>query len=73
MTNQHEKVAAKVVDAFKAGLSDAARAQIPDSQFDKLALMIEEAVAAEMAEAAMLVEEAARKLRAGAAKPELGL
>lgn len=73
MANQHQEIAQKVVEQFKASLSEAARAHITTSQFNKLASLIEQAIAHEMAEAADLVERAARKLRAGTARPELGL
>jgi plasmid stabilization system protein ParE len=73
MSQNQRPVVAKVIEAFKSRLSDSALAQITDAQFSDLASLIDEAIADEVAAAADLVDELARKLRASARKPELGL
>lgn len=73
MTDRHYELAAKVVEAFKSGLSGTAREQISDSQFGQLTIMIREAISEELETAADLIEEVAKKLREGVEKPDLGL
>ena len=73
MTENQRPVAEKIIEAFRSQLSDNVREQISSVQFADLAIMIDEAIAAEMGSAADLVEEVARKLRVSARGPELGL
>jgi len=73
MTNRHDALADKVVKAFRNSLSDAARAQISDAEFDALAAMVREALSDELKAAADLVDGVTRRLRGEAETPELGL
>jgi len=70
--NQHPLVG-EIIDTFKSRLSKSVCEQIGSAQFADLALMIDEAIRAEIASAADLVEEVARKMRKSARGPELGL
>ena len=73
MTENQRPVVEKIIQAFRSQLSDSVREQISSAKFADLAIMIDEAIAGEMASAADLVEEVARKLRVSARGPELGL
>ena len=73
MTENQRPVVEKIIEAFRSQLSDSVREQISSAKFADLAIMIDEAIAGEMASAADLVEEVARKLRVSARGPELGL
>ena len=73
MTENQRPVVEKIIEAFRSQLSDNVREQISSVQFADLAIMIDEAIAAEIGSAADLVEEVARKLRVSARGPELGL
>ena len=73
MTENQRPVVEKIIEAFRSQLSDSVREQISNVQFADLAIMIDEAIDGEMGSAADLVEEVARKLRASARGPDLGL
>ena len=73
MTENQRPVVEKIIQAFRSQLSDSVREQISSAKFADLAIMIDEAIAGEMASAADLVEEVARKLRVSARGPDLGL
>lgn len=73
MTDQHQQVAHKAVEAFKAVLSESARQQISETELNELTIMIREALAEELESAAASIEELARTLRAKIDRPELGL
>lgn len=73
MADRHQQLADKVVEAFKALLSENARQQISDRELNELTLMIREALSEELESAAASVEELARTLRAKIDRPELGL
>lgn len=73
MTDHHREVAEKIVTAFKAELSDATQKQIADARFEALTRAITEALSEERANAADLVENVVKRLRAEVEKPELGL
>ncbi len=73
MTDRPEELAQKVVQAFKARLPDATRKQIPEVQFDELVAMIREAISKELTNAAEIVEQAAKELRAAVKRPDIGL
>jgi hypothetical protein len=73
MTENQRPVVEKIIEAFRSQLSDSVREQISSAKFADLAIMIDEAIAGEMASAADLVEEVARKLRVSARGPDLGL
>lgn len=73
MTNRHDELAQKVVQAFKAKLPEQVLSEISEAQFDELAAMVREAISEELRSAAEVVEQAARRLREGVERPELGL
>lgn len=73
MVDRHQQLAHKVVEAFKALLSQNARQQISETELNELALMIREALSEELESAAASVEELARTLRTNIDRPELGL
>ena len=73
MTEETQELAEKVVATFKHNLSETAREQIRDADFNELALMIREAISEELSRATDMVEEVVRKLRSETDKPELGL
>ena len=73
MTENQRPVVENIIQAFRSQLSDSVREQISSAKFADLAIMIDEAIAEEIASAADLVEEVARKLRVSARGPDLGL
>jgi len=73
MAENQRPVAGEIIDTFKARLSKSVCEQIGSAQFADLAIMIDEAISAEIAYAADLVEDVARQLRESARGPELGL
>ena len=73
MAENQRPVVGEIIDTFQARLSKSVREQIGNAQFTDLAIMIDEAIRAEIASAADLVEDVARKLRENARGPELGL
>jgi hypothetical protein len=73
MTENQRPVVGEIIDTFKSRLSNSVCEQIGSAQFADLAIMIDEAIRTEIASAADLVEDVARKLRESARGPELGL
>jgi pyridoxine 5'-phosphate synthase PdxJ len=73
VTNQNEELAQKVVGAFKKHLSAEAREHINESDFDVLALIVQEALSLEMAEAVEMVDELEERLKRMEGHRELGL
>jgi len=73
MADNQRPVVEDIIDTFKSRLSKSVCEQIGSAQFADLAIMIDEAISAEIATAADLVENVTRKLRENARGPELGL
>ena len=73
MAENQRPVAGEIIDVFKSRLGKSLCEQIGNAQFADLAIMIDEAISAEIASAANLIEDVARKLRENARGPELGL
>ena len=73
MSNQNEKLAQKVVEAFKKNVSAEAREHISERDFNVLALIVQEALSLEMAEAVEMVDELEKRLKKMEEHPELGL
>ena len=71
MTEYQHPVAGKIIDAFKSQLDESVREQISSAQYTDLAIMIDGAITDELASAAALVEETARKLRENSRGAEL--
>jgi len=73
MADNQRPVVEDIIDTFKSRLSKSVCEQIGNAQFTDLAIMIDDAIREEIASAADLVEDVARKLRENARGPELGL
>lgn len=73
MSNQNEKLAQKVVEAFKENVSAEAREHISESDYRVLASIVQEALSLEMAEAAEMVDNLEKRLKEMDGRPELGL
>ena len=75
MTDKDYALADKVVLTFRQNLSDAARAEISEAQFQNLILMIREALGEQLADSAERLDELAKRLesRARTLKPDLEL
>ena len=73
MSELRTELAEKVVKGFREVLSDAARESIGDAHFEDLSLMIQDAIAEALSDAAARVADVAQTLRNEAGRPELGL
>ncbi|MEJ2574143.1 MAG: hypothetical protein P8164_11230 [Gammaproteobacteria bacterium] len=73
MSNQNEKLAQKVVEAFKENVSAEAREHIGESDYRVLASIVQEALSLEMAEAAEMVDNLEKRLKEMDGRPELEL
>ena len=73
MADNQRPIVGEIINTFKSGLSQGVREQIGDAQFADLAIMIDEAISAEISSAADLVGDLSRTLKARARGPELGL
>ena len=73
MAENQRPIVGEIIDTFKSGLSNSVCGQIGSAQFVALATMIDEAISAEIASAANLVEGVAKQLGDSARGPELGL
>ena len=73
MNSQNEKLAQKVVEAFKKNVSAEAREHISESDYNVLASIVQEALSLEMAEAAEMVDNLEKRLKEMDGRPELGL
>lgn len=73
MSNQNETLTKKVVEAFKKNVSAEAREHLSESDFNVLALIVQEALSLEMAEAVEMVDELEKRLKEIEGHPELGL
>ncbi|MFO7592837.1 MAG: hypothetical protein R6X15_02170 [Pseudomonadota bacterium] len=69
---QHER-ANKVVESFRAVLDKKALEAIPDSDFEQLSLIVQQALSEELQDAAEEVEALAHKLRAGTVMGDVGM
>ena len=63
----------KVIVAFKLELNEDALKCITDDQFEKLSLMIQEALSDEKRDIAEMVEELVRKLKADSEVPDISM
>lgn len=73
MNSQNEKLAQKVVEAFKKNISAEALEHISERDFNVLALIVQEALSLELAEAVEMVDELERRLKKMEGNPELEL
>ena len=73
MTQESQNRARKVVEAFKLRLSVSAQSEVGENNFEKLAVLINEAIQEDRKEAANLVDEVAKTLRRDIDIPELGM
>jgi len=68
-----QPMASRIVERFKGMLSETARREIGDAQWQELEAMIDHGISSELASAAELVEETGRRIRARVDRPDLGL
>ncbi|MGR9114196.1 MAG: hypothetical protein ACU85E_00395 [Gammaproteobacteria bacterium] len=73
MDTQKEQLAQKVVEVFKQNISAEARAHISDAEFHELALIVQEALSLEMAEAVEMVDELEKRLKEIAGRRQMEL
>jgi hypothetical protein len=73
MTERHQDIAAKIVEQFRADLSEGVRQHIDSEHFERLASLICMALSGEQAVAIELVEAALVKLRLRMDAPPLEL
>ena len=73
MTNGIQKTADKVIDSFKRELSPEALNNLSASDFDKLAVLIKNALSKDREETSAQLEELAKKLKADIEYFDLGL
>jgi hypothetical protein len=73
MAENHRPVVEEIIDTLKSRLGKSLCEQIGTAPFADLAIMIDQAIKAEIASAADMVEGVARTLRENARGPELGL
>ena len=73
MSNHNLKLAQKVVEAFKKNVSAEAREHISERDFNVLALIVQEALSLEIAEAVEMVDELEKRLKEMEEQPDLGL
>ena len=73
MTNNNETLAQKVVEAFKKHVSAEAREHISENDFHVLALIVQEALSLEIAEAVEMVDELEARLKKMEGHRDLGL
>ena len=66
-------LADKVVTAFKLELNEGALQCITDDQFEKLSLMIQEALSDEKRDIAEMVADLVRKLKADSKVPDISM
>ena len=68
-----KELADKVVTAFKLELNEDALQCINDNQFEKLSLMIQEALSDEKRDIAEMVADLVRKLKADSKVPDISM
>ncbi|WP_455374639.1 hypothetical protein [Kaarinaea lacus] len=68
-----KELADKVVTAFKLELNEDALKCINDNQFEKLSLMIQEALSDEKRDIAEMVADLVRKLKADSKVPDISM
>lgn len=68
-----ERLAKQVIESFKAELADDTQAQIGAAQFERLELLVEDAVSAAVHDAAERVKALVRELRSSTSSPQLEL
>ncbi len=73
MTERHRKRAQKVVESFRELLDQRVLETIPASDFEQLALFVQEALSDELHDAAEQVEELAHKMRSGTSLSDVGM
>lgn len=73
MTQDSQRRAQKVVQVFRKNLSDDVQNQIGDDGFNRLTMLIDEAIQDELKESALLIEEVLKKIREKIDHPEIGM
>jgi len=73
MNSKNEKLAQRVVEAFKKNISDEAREHLSERDFHVLGLIVHEALSLELAEAVEMLDELEKRLMKMEENPELEL
>ena len=73
MSELRTELSKKVVKGFRNIISEDARERISDAQFEDLSLMVQDAIAEALSDAAERVAGVAETLRSEAGRRELGL
>ncbi len=73
MSIENSRLADEVVSAFKGVLSEEALAHIGDKEFHELNLMVHEALSKQLSQAADMVDETVKQLRAMIEHQDIGL
>jgi hypothetical protein len=73
MTQENHSRVYRLIEIFRSGLSDNVQAEIGEAAFEKLALMINEAILEDRRITANMLEEVVKTLRKDIETPELGL
>lgn len=73
MSIENSRLADEVVSAFKGVLSEEALAHISDKEFHELNLMVHEALSKQLSQAADMVDETVKQLKAMTEHQDIGL
>lgn len=73
MSIENSRLANEVVNAFKSVLSQEALAHISDKEFHELNLMVHEALSKQLSQAADIVDETVKQLRAMTERQDIDL
>lgn len=73
MTKLHQERAHRVVESFRALLDKTALEAIPESDFEQLSLIVQQALSEELHDAAEQVEALAHKMRSGTSMSDVGM
>ncbi len=73
MTIENDKLAGKVVTAFKSILSEEGKSHLSDKEFHELNLIVREALSQQLSQTADIVDEVSRQLRSMTDHQDIGL
>ncbi|MCK5189727.1 MAG: hypothetical protein KAR12_06695 [Methylococcales bacterium] len=73
MTIENDKLADKVVIAFKNILSDEMKSHLSDKEFHELNLIVREALSQQLSQTADVIDDVSRKLRSMTDHQDIGL
>ena len=73
MSEETQVRAKKIVETFKLELSKSAKSEVGENNFEKLTMLVNEAIQEERKEVASLIEGVVKTLRKEVDIPELGM